>query len=134
MMVVNSELYKPDEKASTYQPSLHFKGSNMFHLRERAPNCYLMAVAMKKSLGQSECTSFSVWEACSQHDNPKPGEQRGKTERSFKFVKEVDKSLWRHKLKPQVLQIFWPQKMGTPIPFFSPKVLVQLFSNDSSCH
>lgn len=59
------------------------------------------------------CACFSVREACSQHENLKPGEQKGRTENRVKFVKEVGKSLGRHKLKSQVLQKTW-----TPISFF----------------
>lgn len=45
-MLVNSELYKPDEKAFTY----HFEGSDMFHLQEGEPICNFMAVTKRKSL------------------------------------------------------------------------------------
>lgn len=93
MMVVNPEPCKPGEKASTYQPSLRFKCSNMFHLQEGAPNCYLMAMAMRKSSWLLGGARFSVWEPCSQQENLKPIEEKEKTESSFKFGKEVGKSL-----------------------------------------
>lgn len=42
-------------------------------------------------------------------------------------------NLFGDKPKLEMLQIFWPPKMWTPIALFSWEVLIQLFSNDSSC-
>lgn len=44
------------------------KCSNMLHLQERAPNCYLMILATRKSLWKSGCVCFAVWIACSQQE------------------------------------------------------------------
>lgn len=65
---------------------------------------------------------FSVREACSQHENLKPGEQKGRAESRVRFVKEVGESLGRQKLKSQGLQ-----KMWTPVFLFSLKFLSNSF-------
>lgn len=57
MIVVNSELYKPDERPLLSSSSLEMpthKYSNMLHLQEGAPNFYVMAMNTRKSIENLE--------------------------------------------------------------------------------